>query len=349
VNARAIQHVQDITADYYQQVDYRVCRTTEDIDVYLYSSKFIHAETLGEDTESLPGPDYNGWEASSHIFHGPAYCLTFSNSPGTGRLIYARDRHLIQHYAWKVKQLDPLHIFHNYLHDIVPMDELEIPVDKFLDTMVRAYNLCLGGGGDDEEGSKAGRGSLGLKQLSYRFLNMRMTSFKDTVFPYSVPLLREYLLQAQSMFAYEDRSIKKCKCGCLQDRHLPKGIKNFLHGQCTGCKSCDKYRAYKYPPLTEEDDRLNRLHRKVTGLVEAIDSGKCERDDEEDIVNPWVRIKGWHDYDHRALKETLGKWPVPSIAHVPEPQLVYYAVRDADADRRLYHFLLNHHPWVFYQ
>lgn len=351
VNASAIQYIQHITADPYpdHDLDYSICRTPYDIDKYLWSeSRPGEQMIIGEDTESLPGPDYRGWES---ISHGPVYCMTFSNRPGSGRLIYVRDEHLIHHYSRQIESLNPLHLFHNYLHDTVPMDELSIsvPIDQFIDTMVRAYNLCLGGGGDnDDAGSKAGRGSLGLKQLSYRFLNMRMTSFKDTVFPYSIPRLRQYLTQAQSLFAYEDRTIKKCKCGCLQDRHLLKGKRNLPHGQCTGCKSCDKYRAFKHPPLTEDDDRLNRLHRKVTGLTEAIDTGKCEHDEEEDIVNPWVRVKGWHDYDHKNLTDCLGKWPVPSIADVPEDKLVRYAVRDADATRRLYLFLLTHHPWVFY-
>lgn len=346
MNASAIQYIRQITTDHYPDsiLDYSICRSTYDIDRYLYN---CDSSVIGTDTESLPGPNYRGWESVSH---GPVYCMTFSNSPGSGRLVYARDTHLISHYARQIEQINPLQLFHNYLHDIVPMDELSIPVpnDRFIDTMVRAYNLCLGGGGDDEDGSKAGRGSLGLKQMSYRFLNMRMTSFKDTVFPYSIPILKQYLAQAQLMFQYEDRGIKKCQCGCLQDRHLPKGVKGFLHGQCTGCRGCNKYRAFKWPPMTDEDDRLNRLHRKASGLVEAINNGKCERDEEENIVNPWVRIKGWHDYDHSNLVDCLGRWPVPSIAHVPELQLKYYAIRDADATRRLYFFLLTHHPWVFY-
>jgi hypothetical protein len=329
VNAATIDYVRRITADPYPQVDYRVCRTEKDITDYWTSE-----QVLGCDTESYPS--------------GHPYCLTFSHTPGTGRLVYREDAGLVYLFGRMVENRKPHLLFHNYLHDVVPFTALNIPIEQFTDTMVRAYNLCLGGGGDDDEGSKAGRGSLGLKQLAYRFLNMRMTSFKDTVFPYSIPHLKQYLNQAQTMFQYEDRSIKKCQCGCLQDRHLIKGKRQLPHGQCTGCKGCDKYRAHKYPPLTDEDDRLNRLYRKVSGLIEAIDSGKCERDEEEDIVNPWVRVKGWHDYDHKALIDNLGQWPVPSIAHVPEDRLVYYAVRDADATLRLYHFLKTHHPWVFY-
>lgn len=80
-----------------------------------------------------------------------------------------------------------------------------------------------------------------------------------------------------------------------------------------------------------------------------IDTGRCDRDDEErDVVNPWKRVEGWHDYDVDALTEALGPHPVPDIAHVPEPQLVWYACRDSDATLRLYRFLLTYHPWLFY-
>jgi len=333
VNAQAISYVQRITADPYPQPDYRVCHNHVDLADYLS----IGVQDLGCDTESYPD--------------GRPYCVTVSRTPGTGRLVYARDRSTL---AWLGAWLgdggaDQL-LFHNYLHDVVPMDELDLPIGTFTDTMVRAYNLCLGGGGDDDDqASMAGRGSLGLKQLAYRFLNMRMTSFKDTVFPHSIPHLKRYLYDAQSLFQYEDRGIKRCQCGCLQGLHLVKGKRGLPHGQCTGCRTCDKYRAKKFPPLTEEEERLNRLYRKVTGLVEDIDSGRCERDDEEqDVVNPWKRIKGWHDYDHQALTNELGSCPVPSIAHVPEPELVKYACCDADATLRLYHFLKDYRPWVFY-
>ncbi len=338
MNAAAIQHVRRITADPYPNLDYRICRSERDIQDYWGRE----VEFMGVDTESLPG--------------GEPFCMTFSHTPGTGRLIYTKDKHLLQEfsaihtcYGLATEQEYTHLLFHNYLHDVVPMGEMDIPIGPFTDTMVRAYNLCLGGGGDDEEGSKAGRGSLGLKQLSKRFLNMQMQSFKDTVFPHSIPHLKKYLGLAQSVFWYESRDVKRCTCGCLQDLHQIKGARGYHHGACTSC-SCLKYRAVKHPPLTESDDQLNRLYRKVSGLIEAIDNGKCERDEEEtDVLNPWVRIKGWHDYDHLNLTSTLGPITVPSIAHVPEHLLVHYAVRDADATLRLFHFLKTHWPWIFYQ
>jgi hypothetical protein len=40
--------------------------------------------------------------------------------------------------------------------------------------------------------------------------------------------------------------------------------------------------------------------------------------------------------------------PKPSIAHVPENELVHYAVRDADATLRLYLHMRRLKPWLFY-
>ena len=137
--------------DEYPDLDYQVIRYTNDL--YDYADHYVNyfqppvcrGMPLAEDTESLPD--------------GSPYCLTFSLSPGTSRLIYASEKSLIQDYVHLTQGTSPLHIFHNYLHDIVPFESWGIPVDKFADTMVMAYNLCLGGGGDDEEGG-AGRGSL---------------------------------------------------------------------------------------------------------------------------------------------------------------------------------------------
>ena len=332
MNASAISYIQQITADPYPRLDYRVCHNHSELAEYLWPGII---ENLGCDTESRPG--------------GSPYCVTISKSPGTGRLIYAHDKSTLAWFrAWLVGGGAGQLLFHNYLHDVVPMGELDLPISNFTDTMVRAYNLCLGGGGDGDDGNVAGRGSLGLKQLSYRFLNMRMTSFKDTVFPYSIPHLKSYLDTARLAFQYEPRTVKRCQCNCLQDRHLIKGKRQLPHGPCTNCRGCDKYRAIKHPPMTEHEERLNRLYRKVGGLLEDVNNGRCEKDEEEDIVNPWVRVNQWHDYDHGYLKEALGQWPVPDIAHVPEPQLAYYAIRDSDATLRLYHFLKTHRPWVFY-
>lgn len=229
------------------------------------------------------------------------------------------------------------------------MDELAIPIRNFLDTMVMAYELCLGGGGDDEDGM-AGRGSLGLKQLAYRHLNMRMTSFQDTVYPHSIPKLHAYLRELLPLIEYPDFP-PTCVCGHYQHRHEPRGKTQRHSGRCSGCVEsrmsvnvCPKYVAREVPKKTEEDKLLALLSRKVTTLL----------NDTNPDTDPWKRINDWHDHDKDYLKTILGPWLLPSIADVPKEELVWYACRDSDACLRLYYYLESltaggkTGPWLFY-
>lgn len=328
-NSAAIAYIRTLTQDPYPNPDYRTIY--RELDIIDYFRRYAPAATLkagyspgsfviAEDTES----------------DRSVYCFTFSCYPGTGRLIYAEDKGLVSAYRDLMEDLQPLHIFHNYLHDQpIFTEELGIPIrdGQFYDTMVRAYNLCLGGGGDGDGEGMAGRGSVGLKPLAYRHLNMKMDSFKDTVFPCSIPKLTAYLDTARLLFEYEPRSVKRCQCGCLQVAHAIKGKRNLHHGPCSACGVCEKYRAVKHGALSETDDRLNRLYRKIGGLLNDISTGRCERDqdDEDDIVNPWKRIDGWHDYDRDNLVGNLGPVPRPSIKDVPESRLLRYACLHGDS------------------
>jgi hypothetical protein len=48
------------------------------------------------------------------------------------------------------------------------------------------------------------------------------------------------------------------------------------------------------------------------------------------------------------LLDILGPMPLASIEHVPEPELLHYAVRDADATLRMYLYMQHLSPWIFY-
>jgi hypothetical protein len=311
------------------ELDYRVCHTPQDIASYLSTAPNHHFSSrilLAEDTESLPNDS--------------PYCLTFSVLPGTGRLIYARDRSLLSWYIEWVRANEPHHLFHNYLHDVVPFDGWGIPIHKFTDTMVRAYNLCLGGGGDDDEdASGAARGLLSLKVLAWRHCQMRMTSFQDTVHPHSIPHALAWLKQGREMLA--PMPVKTCECGHARERHLPRGKTGKAAGACTLCQ-CLKYKQYKKPKGVDDGSKeLGLLHRKINGLVNQLENGEAD-------INPWKRVADWHGFDRETLENALGPMPRPSIAHVPEPELLQYAVRDCDATLRLYLHMRRLKPWIFY-
>lgn len=113
------------------------------------------------------------------------FCLTFSMSPGYGRLIRADDKDslaIFQHWldCWE----GPI-LFHNWLFDqsVVEAMGLKFPQHLIVDTMVRAYHL--------------GNIPQGLKTLAYRLLGMKMEDFDDLVTPYSVPLCLDYLREAR--------------------------------------------------------------------------------------------------------------------------------------------------------
>jgi hypothetical protein len=307
MNDKAIALAHSLRADPHPHPDYRVCRTHSDLASYIgndyYAGGPLESDRLiiAEDTESLPD--------------GSAYCLTFCTRPGTGCLIYTSDPGMIFEYSLNVlKSLHPHQIFHNYLHDVVPFDALGLPIHKFSDTMVRAYHLCLGGGGDEEDTeSKAGRGSLSLKVLAYRHLNMHMTSFKDTVYPYSVPRLAEWL----------DRA-------------------------ATAIKPLPKLKKVKGVPVVPPDKQLASLYAKSHRLATKLltNTGTDWANSKHD---PWKFIKtNWSEQDQEVLELLAGPIPVPSIAFIPEPALLSYACRDADATLRLHLHMRRLKPWIFY-
>jgi len=316
--------------DPFPNPDYRVCRTEQDLNDYLPNGE---VEFLACDTESLPD--------------GRAYCMTLSHTPGTGRLIYAKNRRLLEELAATITNCgfadvsEYIHLlFHNYLYDVAPFDEIDLPIGPFSDTMVRAYNLCLGGGGDDDEESRAGRGSLGLKTLAYRHCAIRMTSFDDTVHPHSIPHVLNYLYSAADVFKPGAHDPAICTCNHHKTMHDPRGKTGKLFGACRSCP-CDRFTTRKKPKPSLDDKAFNQLYLKITNIILDLDSGKN--------INPWDRIKQWEPpADSNMMIDVCGPIPVPSIEHVPEPSLLRYACRDADATLRLHLKLRGLRPWIFY-
>lgn len=343
-------------SDPYPSTDYQVIRTESGVFSYLFStlspaiqsqsrvkdlSWLLHILSLGlslaTDTETRPD--------------GSPYCLTFSASPSTGRLIYSRDRHLIERYIHTLRQLDPLLSFHNYLFDARPYSTMGIPIppNRFLDTMVRAFELCLGGGGDEED--SGGRGSLSLKVLAYRHLHMQMKTFKEVVFPHTLPHILNWLTLCHTILTPDSTPL--CRCSHPQSRHAPRGKSSKLTGPCS-CGNCSKW--VRLPPPKHPDDKslsltlgkLNSLHKaisagEVTGVEKGVENGEGEESIGESSgymgPDPWKRVRQWGEGERAMLEDLAGPMPVMDIALVPEPELLDYAVRDADATGRLGRYL----------
>ena len=340
MNQQAISLATSLRLDPYPTPDYRVCHTRHDIIDLIASLQATQLSDyitnggllLSEDTESLP--------------NNTPYCLTFSAYPGTGGLIYADDTRALNDYRDIVTRHRTHHLFHNYLHDVVPFDALSLPIHKFLDTMVMAYHLCLGGGGDDDASeSKAGRGFLSLKSLAYRHCNMQMTSFKDTVYPHSIPHLSQWLTQAAEALTPLPK-VKQCVCGHPTTSHTQRG-KTLRHtGPCGQC-DCRKHKAGKTQPLSNQDKSLASLYTKTNRLATKLVT-ETDTDWADPKKDPWKFIRTNWQEDVPTLETCAGPLPPPSISTVPEPSLLIYAVKDADATLRLYLFLRKLKPWLFY-
>src|SRR5271154_3729819 len=97
----ALSYISLLRADPHPHPDYRVCRTPDSLHSYI-GSHLSQWPILACDTESLPTSQ--------------TYCLTISHTPGTGRLIYARDNVTISWFReWLKKGGTDLLLFHNYL------------------------------------------------------------------------------------------------------------------------------------------------------------------------------------------------------------------------------------------
>src|SRR5215469_3627480 len=246
-HARTLNVAAMMTRDPYPAPDYRVCLTPQDLDAYLGATPvhhFLPYPLIAEDTESLPD--------------GSPFCWTFSHTPGTARLCYFTHRTMVEVYRDWLERANPLQLFHNYLHDKEPFDLFNFPVpnNRFLDTMVRAYNLCLGGGGDEDDGeSRAGRGLLSLKVLAYRHCQMRMQNFADVVFPHSLFHARRWLDLAQKMLT-PGAPVKFCICGHPRHNHLPRGKTGKTVARCgVMLCTCEKYKLGK-AVKTQEDKQI---------------------------------------------------------------------------------------------
>jgi uracil-DNA glycosylase family 4 len=330
-------------SDSYPATDYSVLCTLSEFDAYLDLVGGIgrfneHFYEFGTDTEFL---------SPTH-----PHCLTFSHTPGTARLIYADNKAILGSYASYLKAYRPLLSFHAYLADASPYASMGLPIDprRFSDTMVRAYNLGIGGGGDDED-SGAARGSLGLKVLAYRHLNMKMQSFNDVVRPHALPLVYDYLDRATSFLASSEASDPEpfCMCGHPQSKHKEKGKSKRHSGYCLheaeesnfGPCSCEKF---SRRPSPKPDKLTNLLIRKLRGLSTKVLNDLLTPHSSPKPVDPWHTISEWHPWEIDLLYSLFGLLPEKSIALVPEKELVGYACPDADATLRLSRYLNTYRP-----
>lgn len=131
------------------------------------------APSLALDTEATPRSSFG-----SVIQRWNPYCFSYTLRPGEGFVIYLDRPELVNEFCHRITSLDLLLVFHNYLFDAPICQSIGIPIRRFDDTMIRAYNLQ--------------NIPRGLKPLAYRLCGMHMDSFNDVVTPHSCARVMEW-------------------------------------------------------------------------------------------------------------------------------------------------------------
>jgi uracil-DNA glycosylase family 4 len=114
------------------------------------------------------------------------WCLTYSQGPGHGRLIWEDNPDELRSFSKYLKQFEIV-VFHNAQWDAKVLRSLgiEVPAEKWHDTMLMAYALQLP--------------PQGLKPLALRYCGMKMRKYADVVFPTEQTLWLQYLEEIVSI------------------------------------------------------------------------------------------------------------------------------------------------------
>jgi len=186
---------------------------------------------------------------------------------------------------------------------------------------------------------------------------MEMQSFDDLVTPYAIPLVIDWLDKVGRLSAPGEPEVVCGNCGCPPNRHEPRGKSGKSFGPCTihgpqanmfvpGDSSflCPRFKKVvrHNVRITAGGQELSRLHNKVKALVKKLETEMWVK--VEKPVDPWRRLGEWHDWEREWMSEVMdgageGEMPVKDVRLVPEPELVKYACRDADATLRMAYFL----------
>lgn len=135
------------------------------------------------------------------------YCMSGSFESGTGWVIQARRRDLLEPLFAYLHDTRPLLVMHPALVDLDVLERMGANLDyrRVFDTMVRAYHL--------------GNLPQGLKALAYRLCGMRMHEFEDLVRPYAEVEALDYLEAAGAGLA-KSKTLNKVK----------RALRDFLAG-----------------------------------------------------------------------------------------------------------------------
>jgi uracil-DNA glycosylase family 4 len=296
--------------------DYRELETTAVLDQVLRDG----AEYLG--SQAHPAGPAIDTESDMDTAHRPppAWCVTFSFRPGTGYLIPAIRRELLEAFARYVERYRPLAVMHYALHDLPVLRQMGITLPRYTDTMMLACNTPPN--------------HQALKTLAYRLCRMEMTDYSTLVTAHAMPKVVEYIGRYKAWFE-----------AAYQYSHTLKGgpRKGETEARWLQDTPKDAKKTYNKAVNLWRNMQTDAYRQAVLGGgAPAEDSTEPEVDLDPDHFDrepsdPWKRWGNWHDDDRRRITQVVGGgMPKRSIVHVPRREAVYYACRDADATLRVY-------------
>lgn len=150
------------------------------------------------------------------------WCLTASQIPGEAMLVMAGDEMRLRWYKeWLACSPAACKVeLHNSMHDLGVLRAMgiHIPDDKFIDTMILSYHLCLE--------------PQGLKALSYRLAGMEMKSYDEVIAPGRELVWGEWMAAAEAVAVGipppEDYLVWEDKISNWRVKH-PQTIQQRIH------------------------------------------------------------------------------------------------------------------------
>lgn len=298
----------DPPVDQYPNPDYQELTTRNDVLEWLSDNPSV----LAIDTE---GSVAHPW------------CLTAAHTPGSARLIDAKNLRSVSVLNEYIADADPLVPMHWAAYDLEVLAAMRVTPRRLADTMLQAYEL-------------GPHFSQSLKLGAYRLLGKRMRDYDDLTGEADRRLAVEYL----------ERVLSEGRCDTCRGRGLVVTAHRLKNGKlrrsshkCEACNGDTTSWPVPTPLPVWERGKLSlwqpsSVGKRVRRILDDVRSGKLNRDGEP--TDPRAR---WEKADPpdaiAAVIAALGHMPGATLDMVPRDEVIDYACADADATLRIWQLL----------
>lgn len=244
---------------------------------------------------------WNGWvNIDSESDEGRQYSYQVSFSAGRAGMAFVTSIAVMDELRSVINTDCEGATMHNAAYDLEEMDEVGIRPRQIRDTQQELYHL--------------GHLPQGLKAAVYRVFGFRMTSYDETVTPYSKELLNEWLAEALAVASME-----------LQT--------TIPHPPGPDCPTCGK--KHRLDVSKNKPHECEAVLRRVMGKLDDADANDYDPWQppkwEKGVEKPRLLGREWLE----ELESRIGRMPRKSIIHAPYAQQIAYGCGDADWTGRL--------------